>query len=129
MLPPMGTIIPMYLQMNHRGLLDTHLDLTMPCAALSTPQGAWMVKSFVDDIAIVLKEAAMIADCFHLSALYGVILPLILLGCHGCLCFSLSLEPVRFGFGTHCPAGDHSSLSGGPLWLLLPLPCSGRSFW
>lgn len=92
MLPPVGTIIPMYLLMSRLRLMDTHLALILIYTALNTPLAIWMLKSFIDDIPAELEEAAMIAGCSHFSALYWVTLPLIRPGIFAASVFAFLLS-------------------------------------
>jgi multiple sugar transport system permease protein len=77
MLPPIATIVPMFLLMNALKLLDTHLGLIMAYTAVNVPFAVWMLRGFIDEVPLELEDAARIDGCSRLGSLWRVVLPLI----------------------------------------------------
>ncbi|NPV54888.1 MAG: carbohydrate ABC transporter permease [Firmicutes bacterium] len=77
MLPPIGTIVPMFLLMNKLRLLDTQLSLILAYTALNIPFTTWMLRGFIDELPFELEEAAMIDGCSRVQSLIRVIFPLL----------------------------------------------------
>ncbi len=76
MLPPIATIVPMFLLMHALNLIDSHVGLIMAYTAINIPFAVWMLRGFVDEIPTELEEAAHIDGCSRLGALFKVVLPL-----------------------------------------------------
>jgi multiple sugar transport system permease protein len=76
LLPPMTTVIPLFLLMSRLKLIDTHLVLIIIYTALNIPFATWLTKSFFDTIPRELEEAAMIDGCSGLRAMWNVTMPL-----------------------------------------------------
>ena len=96
MLPPVGTIIPMYILMSKLGLLDTHLSLILAYTALNIPLAVMMLRGFLDEIPSELEEAATIDGCSRLHALAVILVPLILPGVVATSIFSFLLSWNEF---------------------------------
>ncbi len=77
MLPPIATIVPMFLLMNALKLLDTHLGLILAYTAVNVPFAVWMLRGFIDEVPLELEDAARIDGCSRLGSLWRVVLPLI----------------------------------------------------
>jgi len=84
MIPPISIITPLYLIIAKTGLLDSRFALILVCAAVNAPIGAWLIRSFFQDIPLELDDAAMIDGCSRLQALFRVILPLSWAGLFAC---------------------------------------------
>jgi multiple sugar transport system permease protein len=80
MFPVVLLILPLFIMMRWRGLLDTHLALILANATVAIPFAVWMLTSYINAIPKSLDEAAMIDGCSRLSALRRVVLPLALPG-------------------------------------------------
>lgn len=76
LLPPITTVIPLFLLWNRWRLVDTHLGLILIYSALNIPLAVWMMKAFLDGVPAELEQAAMIDGCSRLGALGRVTLPL-----------------------------------------------------
>ncbi len=77
MLPPIATIVPMFLLMHTLNLIDTHLGLIMAYTAVNVPFAVWMLRGFIDEVPLELEDAARIDGCSRLGSLWRVVLPLI----------------------------------------------------
>lgn len=76
LLPPITTVIPLFLLWNRWKLVDTHLGLILIYSALNAPLAVWMMKAFLDGVPVELEQAAMIDGCSRLGALRRVTVPL-----------------------------------------------------
>lgn len=76
LLPPITTVIPLFLLWNQWKLVDTHLGLILIYSGLNAPLAVWMIKAFLDGVPVELEQAAMIDGCSRLGALRRVTLPL-----------------------------------------------------
>lgn len=76
LLPPMVTIIPLFLLMNSLRLIDTQAVLVIIYTALNIPFATWLTKAFFDTIPRELEQAALIDGASALRALWYVTAPL-----------------------------------------------------
>jgi multiple sugar transport system permease protein len=76
LLPPISTVVPLFLLMNSLRLIDTHLSLILIYSALGVPFSVWLMKSFFDTVPRDIEESAMIEGCNRLQTLWYVTLPL-----------------------------------------------------
>lgn len=76
MLPPVATILPMYLFFRHFGLLNTRLGVTLCHLIFTTPLSTWVLITFFKEIPKELDEAAYVDGASHLQSFFQVILPL-----------------------------------------------------
>jgi multiple sugar transport system permease protein len=76
MLPPIATVIPLYLIMRSFHLLDTVTGLVIAYTTFNLPFIVWVLRSFFLDLPADLEEAAMIDGATRWQCLSKVILPL-----------------------------------------------------
>src|SRR4029078_6498867 len=76
MMPPIVTIIPLYLAFNYLGLLNTKTGVVIAYTALNLPFAPWMMKSYFQDLPVELEEAAMVDGDTRWGAFLRVGLPL-----------------------------------------------------
>jgi ABC-type glycerol-3-phosphate transport system permease component len=76
LLPPITTVIPLFLLWNAWRLVDTHVGLVLIYSALNVPLAVWMMKAFLGGVPVELEQAAMVDGCSRLGALGRVTLPL-----------------------------------------------------
>lgn len=100
MLPPIATIIPLYILMNALGLIDTRLSLILAYSALNVPFATWMMKGFFDEIDSEIDDAALIDGCSRMRLLKEIILPLSLPGLAATSVFSFLLSWNDFALAT-----------------------------
>lgn len=75
MLPDTLIIAPIYVLFRGVHLLDTLLALVLIDAAFNIPIGVWILKGFLDTIAVEIEEAALIDGCGRLQTLWLILLP------------------------------------------------------
>ncbi|MEM3715415.1 MAG: carbohydrate ABC transporter permease [Thermoproteota archaeon] len=76
MLPPIATVIPLYIMFGQLGLRDNIIGLILVYTTLNIPLATWMLKSFIDEVPKAIEEAALIDGASGLRILVQVILPL-----------------------------------------------------
>lgn len=76
MMPPIVTVIPIYLLFSWMGLLDTKASLVIAYTTFNLPFVVWMMKSYLADIPRDLEESAMVDGDTQLGAFWRVVLPL-----------------------------------------------------
>ena len=76
MMPPIVTVIPIYLVFSSIGLLDTKTSLVIAYTTFNLPFVVWMMKSYLADIPKDLEESAMVDGDTHMGAFWRVVLPL-----------------------------------------------------
>ena len=74
--PPVATIIPLYMVYRKIGLYDTLLGLILLHIAMNVPYVVWMMRGFFRDIPIAIEEAAWIEGCGKLEGLVKIVLPM-----------------------------------------------------
>ena len=92
MLPPIGTMIPFFLLINSMHLIDTYWSLIIAYTALSIPLATWMLRGFLDEVPILLVEAAIIDCCGYYKTLWQIIFPLCAPGLMATSVFSFVLS-------------------------------------
>ena len=80
MIPPLVSIIPIYLLMQRLGLYDSRLGMVILYSALRIPWGVWILVGFIDQIPKALDEAAIVDGASKLRILTQIIFPLALPG-------------------------------------------------
>ena len=76
MLPPIVTIVPLFLMMRQAGLLNSLAGLGLVYTAFNLPFVIWMMRGFFEEIPPELEEAAMLDGESRAGALMRVVLPL-----------------------------------------------------
>jgi multiple sugar transport system permease protein len=110
LLPPIATVIPLFLIMRSIGLLDTVLALILAYTTFNLPFIVWMMYSFFLDLPRELEEAALIDGATRLQAFVKVILPLSLPGLAAAAIFSMVLSWNDFIFAVTLTARDAPTL-------------------
>lgn len=80
MLPPIVSVIPLFLLAKKLGLFDTHAILIAIYTLMGLPFVVWVMRVFVQDIPRSIEEAALIDGCDRLQVLFRITLPLVLPG-------------------------------------------------
>lgn len=80
MLPGFISLAPLYLLMSNMGLINNRISLVLMYTVGLIPFTTIMLRGFFQRIPGSLEEAAMIDGCSRMTALYRVILPLMLPG-------------------------------------------------
>jgi len=80
MLPPIVTVIPLFVIAKKLGLLDTHFLLVAIYTLSALPFVVWVMRVFIEEIPRSIEEAALIDGCTRLGALFRVTVPMMLPG-------------------------------------------------
>jgi len=80
MLPVIVLVIPLLLLIHSIHLVDTWTGLIIPYVGLNVPYATWMMRGFYNDVPIELEESAMLDGCSRLSALWKVVVPMVVPG-------------------------------------------------
>jgi len=76
LLPPISTIIPLFLSASKLKLIDTYFLIICINVALNIPFSIWLLKSFFDSIPVEIQEASIIDGCTTFQSVINIILPL-----------------------------------------------------
>lgn len=80
MFPPIMLVIPYFVLMSKIGLKDTLSGLVVSYTTFSLPFSVWFLTAYMKSIPRELDEAALVDGCTRISALFRVILPVIVPG-------------------------------------------------
>ena len=80
MLPPIVSVIPMFIIARFLGVFDTPWLLSAVYCLSGLPFVVWIMRVFIQDIPQSVEEAAMIDGCGRIEAFWRVTLPLLLPG-------------------------------------------------
>ncbi len=75
-LPPIVTVIPIYMMFQNLQLLDTHLALILTYAVINLPIVIWLMYDFIDSIPIELEESAQLDGASRFRTFWEIVLPL-----------------------------------------------------
>jgi len=91
-MPPIAIIVPIVFMYHYLGLLDSHLGLILIDTLMNIPICVLLMKSFFDDVAIEVDEAAMIDGATRFQIFQRIVLPLVKSGvaATSVLCFIFS---------------------------------------
>jgi arabinogalactan oligomer/maltooligosaccharide transport system permease protein len=76
MIPPGGTLAPLFVLLNTLGLRTTLWGLAIAFTSTALPFAIWNMKGFIDSLPYDLEEAAQIDGCTRTQGFIRVILPL-----------------------------------------------------
>ncbi len=76
MIPPIVTIMPLYIFFSFLGLLNTKTALVIAYTGFNLPFVVWMMKSYFAEIPRDLEESAMVDGDTRMGAFFRIILPL-----------------------------------------------------
>ena len=76
MVPYQIILIPLYLQLNRFGLLNTYLALILPYVTVEIPLGVLIFRRFFEEIPLELRDAARIDGSTDFGYLAKIVLPL-----------------------------------------------------
>ena len=96
MIPPIATIIPMYIIMLYLNLLDNKNALIIVYLSFVLPFLIWIMKGYIDGIPGELEESAMIDGCGQLGAFFRVVLPVASTGIAATLIFAFIISWNEF---------------------------------
>jgi multiple sugar transport system permease protein len=96
MMPPIVTIIPLFIFFGTLNMLNTKTAVVIAYTAFNLPFVTWMMKSYFQDLPVELEEAAMVDGDTHWGAFLRVALPLARPGLAATAIFSLILAWNEF---------------------------------
>lgn len=80
MLPPIVSVVPMFILARWLGVFDTYWLLIAAYALSGLPFVVWVMRVFIQDIPQSIEEAALIDGCSRIEAFWRVTLPLLMPG-------------------------------------------------
>jgi multiple sugar transport system permease protein len=80
MLPPIVSVIPLFLLARQFGLFDTYWILIAIYTLMGLPFVVWVMRVFIQEIPRSVEEAARVDGCTRLQVLFRISLPLMLPG-------------------------------------------------
>ncbi len=98
MLPPIASVIPIYLIGAHLELLDTYILMILIYAGFNVPYVVWMMRAFFADIPKEIEEAGLVDGCSRLGVLQRIVLPLSVTGLAATAIFIFVLSINEFLF-------------------------------
>jgi multiple sugar transport system permease protein len=76
-LPPILSLIPLFLVYRQLGLLDTYSGMIVAYGAFNLPLAVWMLVGFFRDFPQDIQDQAMVDGCTELWAVLRIVLPLL----------------------------------------------------
>lgn len=76
LLPPVSTVIPIYLMAMYSGTLDTRFVLMFVYTAANLPLAVWLLRPIFGEVATDQEEAARLDGASHFRIFFGVLLPM-----------------------------------------------------
>ena len=98
MLPPIVTIIPLFLMLRQLRLLNSLPGLVLVDVALNLPFVVWMMRGFIEDLPVEIEEAAMLDGESRIGVLLRIVLPLVRPGLAATAVFCLIVAWNEFLF-------------------------------
>jgi len=77
LLPPIVTIVPLFLMLRDLGLLNSIWSLTVVYTAFHLPFVVWMMRGFLAEVPKEVEEAARLDGASTLRILWEIVLPLV----------------------------------------------------
>ncbi|WP_442051986.1 carbohydrate ABC transporter permease [Paenibacillus sp. 2TAB19] len=122
MLPPMASVIPIFVMASMLRILDTHFVLIICYMLFNIPFTIWMMRSFFEEIPVALEEAAFVDGASRFQVFMKVILPLATPGLIATAIFCIINSWNEFVFALFLTSSDASTL---PTTVTLFLSVSG----
>jgi multiple sugar transport system permease protein len=98
MIPPVAIVVPIFLMLQHLGLINRYPGLILIYTAMNLPFVVWMMRSFFQEIPVDLEEAAMVDGATRLHAFWDIVLPLAAPGLAATAIFSVIATYNEFFF-------------------------------
>lgn len=118
MLPPIVTVIPLFMMIRDARLLDTISALVLVYAGFNLPFVVWMMRGFFEELPREIEEAAVMDGDSRLGALRRILLPLVTPGLAATAVFCLITCWNEFLFALILTQTDAS--------ITLPVAISGQ---
>lgn len=88
-LPPIVTVIPIFVIFDGLGLINTHLALILAYTVFNIPFVVWLMKGFFDELPDSIVEAAKLDGHTEIGAFFRIILPMVKPGIIASVIFTL----------------------------------------
>ena len=75
-LPPIVTVVPIYMMFQNLRMLDTHLALILTYTVVNLPIVVWLMYDFLNGIPVELEESAQLDGASRLRTFWEIVLPL-----------------------------------------------------
>lgn len=111
MVPPVATLIPLYLFMRDLGVLGGHFAVILINTVFNTAFVVWMMYSYFRGLPKELEEAALSDGCTQAGAFFRVALPLVVPGIIASALFCFILSWNNFLFPAFLTTADTKPLS------------------
>lgn len=79
-LPPVVTVVPVYMMFQNVRLLDTHAGLILCYTVVNLPIAVWLMFDFFKNVPIDLEESAQLDGASRLLIFFDIVLPLVKTG-------------------------------------------------
>lgn len=110
MLPPMASVIPIFVMASLIGVLDTHLVLIVCYMLFNIPFTIWMMRSFFEEIPAALEEAAFVDGASRFHTFIRIVLPLATPGLIATAIFCVINSWNEFVFALFLTSSEASTL-------------------
>jgi multiple sugar transport system permease protein len=99
MMPPIVTVLALFIMFRLLGLLDTKFGLTILYLAFNLPIAVWIMNNFLAAIPRTIEEAAMIDGASDFQIFFSIVLPMCLpaVGVTFLLCFAFAWNEFIMG--------------------------------
>jgi multiple sugar transport system permease protein len=98
MLPPIVTIVPLFLMLREMHLINSLIGLAIVYTAFNLPFVVWMMRGFFEEVPKEIEEAAMLDGESRVGALLRIVLPLVKPGLAATAVFCLVVAWNEFLF-------------------------------
>jgi multiple sugar transport system permease protein len=98
MLPPIVTIVPLFLMLRQVRLLNSLIGLILADTGLNLPFVIWMMRGFIEDLPREIEEAALLDGESRMGVLLRIVLPLVRPGLAATAVFCLIVAWNEFLF-------------------------------
>lgn len=98
MVPPLASIVPLFIVMTNLGLYDTHAGLALVYTSFNLPIATWLMLGYLEKIPPSIEEAAAVDGYSRLATLRRIVLPLAAPGLFATALICLLLSWNEFPF-------------------------------
>ena len=110
MLPPIVSVIPLFLLAREFGLFDTYWILIAIYTLMGLPFVVWVMRVFIQEIPRSVEEAALVDGCTRLQVLFRISLPLMLPGLAATVVIIFMFAWNEYLFATMLTSSDAKTL-------------------
>ncbi len=128
MLPPIATLVPLYLLYRALGFMYTHHGLILLYTMFTLAFSVWMMKGFIDEIPKELEEAAMVDGHSRLGAFFKATLPQALTAMAATAMFCLMTAWNEYAFALVVTGTDWTHARTAPVQLAKTFGESGYNW-